>query len=634
MVRIAFLFVLSIIISIDSFSQVVIEPLESNDQLAEGTNTRRLKTAALGDTLKLPFWDDFTLRHDSLWLTGGGVYFNNNYCYDQPNMFVASFDGLKANGKPYVPLAIGGKPVNGPADTLTSKPIDLSSYVQGNKLYLRFSWQAGGLGDAPDLVSDSICLQFKNSVDQWISVWNKNNVPQVDDSTFFHQFITIEDAQFFHNGFQFRFQSFGKLSGNFDVWNIDYVMLDENKLAADSIAPDISYVRASTSLLKNYTSIPLKQFEANKDNELADTIFFLARSLNFELKNYTIVDSTSYIKNISIPEVFQDLTTQFIPNFTKPYQTRPQVHQIQKDLIDLNHQPTNIAYQSTISPNDATIGDSFPLNSVESTVSRLNFNINNQFWNYTPISNYYSYDDGTAEVGFGVTTNLGRVAVKYHMNVPDTITGLKICFPSLNTEYENSSIVLLVMTGINNGSSNQNILYKESVPMKHPSGLNGFYEYTFTTPLFLNLTNADFFVGYQQTSTNKILVGFDKNTDSRGNIFFRTSTNWQEFDDEPGSVMIRPIFGNRLVTGTTPAITTLDAAVYPNPTTGIINITGKIAKATLYDLTGREVQHEDFDSSDAFSTNSLDASNLQNGLYLLHLENENAREIKKIIIAK
>jgi len=111
----------------------------------------------------------------------GGTYINNRFCVDPPTYNVATFDGLKADGAPYNftnPLA------EGKADSLVSLPIDLSTILPSDSLYISFFWQAGGV-DAnlnPD-PSDSLWLEFLDKDSTWNWVWGKKgNTINVGDS--------------------------------------------------------------------------------------------------------------------------------------------------------------------------------------------------------------------------------------------------------------------------------------------------------------------------------------------------------------------------------------------------------------------------------------------------------------------
>jgi hypothetical protein len=179
--------------------------------------------------LSLPFFDDFSEQEQfpsfRFWETKGGVWINDQMGVDPPSIGVATFDGINAMGRPYnfeAPLSIGS------ADTLTSLPINLTG-LENSNVYLSFYSQPEGIGDPPEL-EDSIVLQFKNSSQQWITVWKRS---ENSFTPFKQEMIAVNQPDYFHVDFQFRFRLFSKQSGPFDVWNIDYVYLDKNRTPTD-----------------------------------------------------------------------------------------------------------------------------------------------------------------------------------------------------------------------------------------------------------------------------------------------------------------------------------------------------------------------------------------------------------------
>src|SRR5215217_3006858 len=85
------------LLAVDGFAQTL-SPLESYPLLHSGPAAgRQLRTQALGDTLTLPFFEDFAAYTGAAsiqnWQRGGGVYVNNQYGLNPPSLHVATFDG-------------------------------------------------------------------------------------------------------------------------------------------------------------------------------------------------------------------------------------------------------------------------------------------------------------------------------------------------------------------------------------------------------------------------------------------------------------------------------------------------------------------------------------------------------------
>ena len=141
------------------------------------------------------------------------------------------------------------------ADQLTSGPLNLN-YPPSANIWLSFFYQAGGLSDAPE-TNDSLTLQFlAPDENKWYSVWNARGV---SDQNFKLVTIPVDKPIFLKKGFQFRFINYASLSpnlsdpsmvGNCDIWNIDYVLLDKNRNAGDTVFADVAFRLPLRSLLK------------------------------------------------------------------------------------------------------------------------------------------------------------------------------------------------------------------------------------------------------------------------------------------------------------------------------------------------------------------------------------------------
>ena len=223
-------------------------------------------TTAHSQALKVPFYDDFSkpglLTPDTtLWLPSG-VTLNNSYAIAPPTQFVATFDGRDRFGTPY-DFAISNS--FGATDSLVSKPIDLSLITADSLLVLSFFYQAKGLGDLPD-PEDSLIVRFKNQDSEWINVWRNDEITTTDSFT--QVFLPVNDSAFLHGSFQFAFVTKGRQSGPFDVWHLDYVFLETQSKRAveEGFYTDISVQDIPTPILKNYRSMPIRQFRANADH--------------------------------------------------------------------------------------------------------------------------------------------------------------------------------------------------------------------------------------------------------------------------------------------------------------------------------------------------------------------------------
>lgn len=255
--KIAFIFLLHLGIVYDTCAQASVTPLrhsqksktsvsetwkQYNNSILSAPN-QRIK--ALGDTVSLPFADNFDNAkslNTALWQANSNVLVSDS----AGNFFFKSntitLDGSKSSGTGYNTSNIYGK-----GDSIVSKPINLNAT---SNTYLSFYWQAGGLFDAPDSTKfDSLVVSFYTpNSKQWVNALVlKSAIKMVTD----FKFATIKIADsLLYNGFQFKFQSFGNSSGRKDAWNIDYIKLDKDRTATDSVT--LGYI--SLPFIDDFTS--------------------------------------------------------------------------------------------------------------------------------------------------------------------------------------------------------------------------------------------------------------------------------------------------------------------------------------------------------------------------------------------
>jgi hypothetical protein len=542
------------------------------------------------------------------WVNSGGAYINDRYGISPPSYNVATFDGLDANGKAY---SFGSPYTAGAADTLTSLPINLQAYNPSDSLVLSFYWQRAGNGEAPD-VTDSIHLQMKNSTGAWNTAWSmKGDSASKGDSTFYQMLQKLKDPLYFHKGFQFRFISYGKLSGSFDVWNLDYILLDKNRTVTDSTHRDLAISTIPVSILKNYTAVPYKDFFRSR--VLKDSGHFVIKNL----QNTT--DQLSTNGNSMIKDEYSNHFFQTIP-ISPPNPNIPNLavenlaFKIDSTkIVNLNH-PIKLKYLiSGFTSDVVTFGADFRTNDSASS--------------YNMLDNYYAYDDSSAEWSAGLTSQ-GELAIKYILTnpvTPDTIIGIDIYFPKILADHTAQPFVLIIWQNI----FPENVLKKQSIALTYEN-LNQFKRYMLDSIVIV--TNS-FYVGLQQSSLYNIPIGFDINTDSHTNVFYNVSGSWVPFTS-PGSFMIRPVFGSTVSSTTavfSPRISNLDCEVFPNPGTGIFHISGDVNLVSITDLSDRVVMEKEFSGS---GLNELDASSLPEGLYLMRISNDKSSGIKKIVISR
>src|SRR6185312_778221 len=472
--------------------------------------------------LKLPFLDDFSkpspVPDTNLW-QNGGVYTNYTYPLNPHTLGVATFDGLDGAGLPYNPLAAPF--LSYPADTLTSWFIKLGSYSPIDSIYFSFYWQAGGLGTYPK-TNDSIILEFSNGT-TWNRMWYQlGYAPLPSDTGFHYVAVPVTDPQYFINGFQFRFRSYACTAGNLDHWNIDEVYMNilRNYAYTDTTQQDVSFVYESPSLINNYRNEPWEQFIAT-DIKTKDTIL--------ERNNDSIAKNSSFNLTITGP------TAPF--NYTAGSFNFPSFY--------------SVGYNNVTAAVDVPV--SFPFTTLSGPAAwnityMLSSSPDFDNWNDTlryaqTFSNYYAYDDGTAEAAYSILGSGPPVSIacQYTLNKPDTLLGVYLFFNYVlaNTR---SYIFRLGLWGDGGGQPSATPVYEEdSLYSPVFDSLDQYVYYKFSVPQTVSGTT---YVGLVVTSGDSINLGFDLNDNHQNQDFYNIGGVWN-YSSYPGTIMMRPVFGNK-----------------------------------------------------------------------------------------
>jgi hypothetical protein len=584
---------------VSASAQEVITGLQSNYVIKHNTEKRQqAKGLASADTLSLPFFDDFSghsIFPDSKKWMDNYVFINNTYSDRQITAGIATFDALDSTGTLYADASSSGFE----ADHLTSQPINLN-YTASDNVWLSFFYQAGGLGDPPE-ANDSLTLQFFSPGEQkWYSIWK---VGGSLDQRFKPAIIRIDDDRFLQKGFQFRFINYASLSpdlsdpsmvGNCDIWNIDYVLLNKNRNAGDTIFADVALTLPLRSLLKSHEAMPWKQFLQVYLQEMGSSILIHYRNNDTITRNVT--------RNFEIWDVYKN---------SQAYSFSAGATNI-GPLTSADYN-ANLVYTYNTSNNDSA------LFRITASLKTDNFDPkgNDTLVYYQVFKNYFAFDDGTSEGGYGINglgSRNAMVAYRFESYMQDTLRAVQICF---NDSYQNANqrAFDLAVWDDNNGIPGNMIYTRENVMVEQGDVINGFYTYAIPEGVAVN---GIFYVGWRQLSETFLNAGYDVNTPNAGRQFFWLNGEWSQ-SQVPGSIMIRPVVGSPHV------ITSVHDTYYknknvmniwPNPARDYINIEpGELQLSgssyiTITDLNGHELINVAF-------SDKVNISSLHDGMYFL-----------------
>ena len=227
-----------------------------------------------------------------------------------------------------------------------------------------------------------------------------------------------------------------------------------------------------------------------------------------------------------------------------------------------------------------------------------------------------------------------ELAYKFELptGISDTIRSVQIHFsPSVN---DASSDPFFLQIWEDSSSHPGQLIYTTddvNLPTfyypKYNLGVNGFcqYELPYNVPV-----SGTYYVGWRQSTANRLNVGFDKNINRQNDIFYKVGSGWNNTIFE-GALMIRPVFvspADNLVSHPT-LKRKPNVKLYPNPTQDVFSVStdSPIREIEVYDLQGRIV------FSITYSDGFINVSDWDNGIYLVKVNFKNGKtNTQKLIV--
>lgn len=592
-----------------------------------------------GQEIYLPFLDDFSsyagMPKAELW-EGNNCFVNQGYQYLPPSIGVVTLDAIDKDGSLYPDASSFGFM----GDTLCSKTIRLDSLQSpivralsvSDSIYLSFFVQpGGGAGDMWERIGsqpsskDSLVLQFFSATENsWNTVWSMKGM-SVDslfamDSLYFrYVLIPIKEDKYFNAFFKFRFLTYSSLDANPDAnyvmncdqWNIDYVYINYNRSCSDSSFRDIAFVNPATSLLKNYTAVPYKQYRPDmmKANLATKIINLYSSALSSSYK-YSITDKNN-IELASYDGGFENI----LPFMTShEFQTSP------------NHTtpPLQYAFPLMTQEEEYTI-----THVVREGVGQDDLSTNDTIKFKQVFSNYFAYDDGTSEGGFGINPLKGsNLALGFNLTQSDTLSAIDIYFNQTNNQDTNDKKYFFLCVWDATAGENQvpnNLVYKSERLLPISDSLNKFTRYSLTEPLVLQ--PGTFFISLEiKNRGDYINIGFDRNNNASSHTYSKISSGeeWKQ-SFIVGALMIRPYFGYKAV-GFENILTESELVIYPNPTKGIVHVKvgeEKVEECYLTSVLGAREKIYPVQQSE--SNYIYDLSKYKDGVYILNVITSNSK---------
>lgn len=556
-------------------------------------------------SLALPFWDDFSFTEindttgrgiafpiDSLWENSRSVSINAGVGLQPPTLNVATFDGINATGKPYSTQVL----INGFRDTLTSQPIRLNEVApaQRQTVYLSFFFQYQGNGEPPDL-TDYMQLEFKNDQGSWVEVMTIETNSSRDPTVFYDTILQVEGDQYFHDSFQFRFKNYGRLSGAFDTWNIDYIYLNKGRNILDLSFPDRAISTPLGNLFGRYRAVPYAHFQLDK--ALTQPTFEIQNlkdlpvSVNFRtaatyyhisgedtsLYETVIANQTpiNIINNVLLAKEHKLIRLDTLPDVNDPNQFPEDVDQ-SIIRLQVTLQTNDNVPQNTLPPIEPDSTGDYTRNYIP-----IDFRRNDTTYAYYYLSDFYAYDDGSAEYAAGLTQTGNRAAVKFEMLASGGILdGIQLFIPHTGTDEPITTDFYVYSDA--NGIPGPALFTLSSRILQAEK----FNSYQLLATPALPLPRI-FYIGWRAPATTTLQIGLDLNTDSGDQIYTNVNGSWIQNTELRGSLMIRPIVREGTPTGIDKEETITQ--IYPNPNSGTFYMHGEVEILEIYNLSGNTI---------------------------------------------
>ena len=464
----------------------------------------------------------------------------------------------------------------------------------------------------------------------WYHIWSvpgqtlEDFMNENDGAHFKQVLIPIRDERFFREDFYFRFYNYASIvssslpanRSNEDNWNIDFVYLNLGRSVNDTTYPMLTFSGQRPSFFERYQAIPYRQYRINPNSAIRE-------NLHIDIANLDGVDhQANYYYSVQQVGGSQHYTHALEPTTIHPYKTHgylqcpdygespacPYVGELfalSFDYDSVSYLVKHYIYDSTCNP---------PL--ADSMIYRQG------------MYNYYAYDDGIPELGFGVRPAGGKFAVRFDLAEFDTIAGVQLLF-NHTLKDANDKYFDIVVWKDENGRPGEEVYRLEGQRPIWQEMPYQFSYYRFTKPVLLS---GAFYMGIEQRSDDLINIGFDASVDNIQYNFINTNGAWQQ-SSKHGSLMIRPVVGSSYYIGVDENGTSTGTGafvLYPNPASSTLHLDGDIqnGQVCIYDLTGRRVFEGEYQSE-------IPVSQLNDGMYFLSITTAEGQVFtQKFIIKK
>ena len=464
----------------------------------------------------------------------------------------------------------------------------------------------------------------------WYHIWSVAGerldafMAENDDQLFKQVMIPILDAKYFKDNFYFRFYNYASIVNNSlpanrsneDNWNIDFVYLNYNRSVNDTYYPMVTFSGQKPSFFNRYQSIPYRQYRNNPNSSMRE-------SLSIDIANLDAVDhDINYYYKVD-----QIGGNQHYMRVLDPVTIRPYDEFGYLECPEYGESPA-CPYVGELFAMDMWIDSASFQISHYLYDSAVNPPLTDSMKYRVGLYNYYAYDDGIPELGYGVSNAGGKFAVRFDISDYDTIQGVQLLFNHTLKDANDKYFDIMVCKDENGKPGDTLYTMKNQRPQWQEQP----YRFTYYKFDRVVATANSFYIGIQQSSNSLINIGLDASIDNQQYNFVNTNGSWQP-SNMHGSLMIRPVVGASYYIGVEengPSTGSGALTVYPNPASDMLHLEGDFegGQVSLFDLTGRRVYQGEYQ-------HTIAVSNLNDGMYFIQVVTPEGQVInQKLIISK
>jgi len=542
------------------------------------------------------------------------------FSYYSGNLVLSHMDSIRVSSNIYISP---GETIQ-PLDTLWA-----SESMGCNPDVYTISYVSVPYGDSVTVACDSVMIPEII----WNRVWYSEGL-SLEDFQLMHNkdmiqvMIPILDTSYFNSNFRFRFRNYASMpnenypntwKSNDDTWNIDYVYLNYNRSLADTTYRVLSFSQRAPSFLNNYQVMPYRQYRSSPTNNTSPNIRMYITNLDniehntkysYHVRQVAGNFGYDYFGGSCNLKPFYEVGFQACDGCGAAHACPP-VKSVFS--LDFNIDTTSYYIKHYIS-------DSSEQNSiVDSAIYHQGF------------YNYFAYDDGTPEGGWGVDGYEGaKVAYQFTLSVADTLRGVQMYFNRTLNNANESFFDLLVWSD-NNGKPGEIVYRLENEKVKWADGLYHFYTYMLEEPIVLAGT---FYVGWERRGQHKLNIGFDANNDVHAKIFHMEYNEWSNAT-YAGALLVRPIVGRDMILSADEIYDNnnkKNIKVFPNPASTHFSI----SNLELINLSSSELKLFNMYGAEVLKTkklnNKINISNIPSGIYIVKIVSENKQYSAKLLI--